>query len=140
MIFRFSNYLSHAILLFISLSLASILYIGIFYPSTKLLLSYSDDNAKRSKLASYTVSYLYSNNEYSFFYNSGDYSIEVESLFLDPVGYYNDSIFIYHNGRWLKTGVIPPHTIFRLGISSKIVSHLKRIIIFTKEGMISVNF
>ena len=136
MILRISTYLSHIFIFFTSLSLFAILYAGMFLPATTSLLS---SNYENSSITSSKISFLYSNSYRSFFYNYGDNPIEIYRIYLDPLNYYNDTIYIILDNRWISSNVIPPHTVFALSVGDDTLSKVNSVIFFTDGGVIRIN-
>lgn len=116
MILRISSLLGESILLFIGLSIFSLLSLSLFIPVMNIGYQESIDTYLDGYSYGYMVSYLFSDSSYIYLYNGGRELEQLSKVYLD--GELTITYIEYFNGsKWVESTKIPPNTIFRLSIN-----------------------
>ena len=120
MIIRFSEYVSQTLLIFITLSMATLLYAYYFQPLSSQYIEYGNIvNRRRLNLQYSKISVIYRGVNELIFYYYGVEDMFPRKIYLENYGFYNNSIQILKNGSWTESEFIPPKTFFKLtGIPS----------------------
>jgi len=115
MIIRFSEYVSQTLLIFITLSMATLLYAYYFQPLSSQYIEYGNIvNRRRLNLQYSKISVIYRGVNELIFYYYGVEDMFPRKIYLENYGFYNNSIQIFKNGSWTESEFIPPKTFFRL--------------------------
>ncbi|HIQ13082.1 MAG TPA: hypothetical protein EYH44_01670 [Thermoprotei archaeon] len=116
MIIRISNLLGESILLFIGLSIFSLLSLSLFIPVLNIGYQESIDTYIDGYSYGYIVSYLFSDSRYIYLYNGGRELEHLSKIYLDGE-LANVNIEYFNGSTWVGSTKIPSNTIFRLSIN-----------------------
>ena len=137
--FRISEYLSQSILIFISLSLISILYINAVLPAYNTFEEYMNLSYSKAYQTNYKVAYIMKAGDAIYVYNYGDLKLKVDKIYFEPVGFLKYTMYKYKNGRWIRTSEIEPSFLTKIVIYSNNINKISSLVFINKNFMIRVD-
>jgi len=137
--FRISEYLSQSILIFISLSLISILYINAVLPAYNNFEEYINLSYSKAYQINYKITYVMKADNAIYVYNYGDLTLKVDRIYFEPAGFLKYTIYKYKNGRWIRTSEIDPGFLTKIVIYSNNIDKISSLVFINKNFIIRVD-